>query len=102
MDVIIDQFPKVIRERLKNRIKKIFLFGSRARGDFNPRTSDYDFLIIVDKKNKFIEEEVFNEKIKLEDKYDELITSIVWDEEEAKDYFRYPIGINIKNQGKEI
>lgn len=35
-------------------VKKIILFGSRARGDFSTK-SDYDFLIIIDKTLDFKE-----------------------------------------------
>ena len=34
------------------KIKKIILFGSRARGDFN-KDSDWDFLVIIDKELSF-------------------------------------------------
>ena len=35
MDIVIDYFSKSIREKLKNHVKKIILFGSKARGDAN-------------------------------------------------------------------
>ena len=36
---------------LKGNIKEIYLFGSRCRDDWRP-DSDYDFLIVVKKKNR--------------------------------------------------
>lgn len=51
MDKISKEFAQVVRNKLKTHLKKIILFGSRARGDFR-EGSDYDFLIIVDKRKK--------------------------------------------------
>jgi predicted nucleotidyltransferase len=44
-DEIIDRFLKQI-ESFKSEIKKVYLFGSRARGDEKPY-SDYDLLLVV-------------------------------------------------------
>ena len=51
MDVIAQQFAQLVRQKLKQNIKKIILFGSYARGDFTER-SDRDVLIIVDPRLK--------------------------------------------------
>lgn len=102
MDIIIDQFPKLIRDRLKNHVKKIILFGSRARGNFNPEKSDYDFVLIVDERNKHVENTINEVGGSLLFEYSELVSSIVWDEKEWEDRKRYPIGINILKDGKEL
>jgi predicted nucleotidyltransferase len=42
---------KIIQEELHKRgveVKKIILFGSRARGDYD-KNSDWDFFVIIDK-----------------------------------------------------
>lgn len=44
---IIDQFVKGVNEILGNRVKKIILYGSYARGDFN-ESSDIDIMILTD------------------------------------------------------
>lgn len=44
---IIQKFIKDINSILGSRIKKIILFGSYARGDFNDR-SDIDIMILTD------------------------------------------------------
>ena len=44
MDKIIKIFSNNIKDKLKNHIKSLYLYGFRARGDYNNR-SDYDFLI---------------------------------------------------------
>lgn len=44
----IDTFLRELKAYFKKRLKKIIIFGSRARGDYS-KTSDYDCLIILDK-----------------------------------------------------
>lgn len=58
---------KYIKEFLEQRnitIKKFFLFGSRARGDYR-EDSDYDFLIVIENEMTFVQKmklksELFN------------------------------------------
>ncbi len=102
MDVIIESFPKMIREKLKEHIKKIILFGSRARGDFNPDKSDYDFAVIVDKRTYELEDKIDDISGQLLYEYSELIGPIIWDESEWEENKKFPIGINILKEGKEL
>lgn len=44
---IINEFLKGINEILGNRVKKVILYGSYARGDFN-KNSDIDIMILTD------------------------------------------------------
>lgn len=44
---IIKEFAKQVRELLGDRVKKIILYGSYARGDYN-RNSDIDIMILTD------------------------------------------------------
>ena len=44
---IIDKFVQGVNEILGERVKKIILYGSYARGDFRP-DSDIDIMILVD------------------------------------------------------
>lgn len=44
---VIDEFVKGINEILGDRVKKIILYGSYARGDYN-KSSDIDIMILTD------------------------------------------------------
>ncbi len=44
---IIDEFVNGVNEILENRVKKIILYGSYARGDYN-KSSDIDIMILTD------------------------------------------------------
>ncbi len=95
------EFVNLVKKNLKDHIKQIFLFGSRARGDFD-ETSDYDFLVVVDKKDKHIRETVVDACVAMMDKYYELIACIVCDEKEWESKKRFPIGLNILKEGIEL
>jgi len=49
---VVEKFLNLIVP-FKDRIKFIYLFGSRARDDWKP-DSDYDILIVVDRKDREI------------------------------------------------
>lgn len=101
VDEISVEFAERVRSRLKNHLKKIVLFGSRARGDFR-EGSDYDFLIIVDKRKKTDEETLLDIGVEFLNKYDVLIADIVCDKKEWEKKKRFPIGLNILKEGVEL
>ncbi len=47
------------------RIRKIVLFGSRARGDERP-WSDYDLLILVDRRDQSLVDEIYNVVVEIQ------------------------------------
>lgn len=51
----IQKFTEEIKQLLGNRLKKIILYGSYARGDYN-KQSDVDIMILTDLSFKEIEE----------------------------------------------
>jgi predicted nucleotidyltransferase len=95
------EFARIVKKNLENHLKKIILFGSHARGDFNGN-SDYDMLVVVDKNERFIRDIVLDACVEIMDKYYELIGCIVCDEKEWELRKRFPIGINILKEGIEL
>ena len=57
---IIQDFIQKVRLLLGNRVKKIILYGSYARGDFN-KSSDIDIMVLTDLNEKELEQ--YREKI---------------------------------------
>lgn len=98
MDKISKEFADIVRKKLKNHLKEIILFGSRARGDFT-EGSDYDFLIVVDKRRKTDEKMLQDVGVEFLNKYDALIADILCDETEWEKKKRFPIGLNILKEG---
>ncbi|MBI3753476.1 MAG: nucleotidyltransferase domain-containing protein [Deltaproteobacteria bacterium] len=101
IDEISIGFTDIVKNKLKPHLKKIILFGSHARGDFK-EGSDYDFLLIVDKREKDIQEIVLDASVEIMNKYYALIACIVCDEKEWERKKRFPIGLNILKEGVEL
>lgn len=57
-DAVLESFLRGIRKE-RARVRAIYLFGSRARGDDRP-DSDYDLLIVTDKKDPFLKDRVYD------------------------------------------
>ena len=51
----LNDFIRQVKELLGDRVKKIILYGSYARGDFN-KNSDIDIMILTDLNEKEIED----------------------------------------------
>ena len=101
MDEITQQFAALVRQKLKDHIKQVILFGSRARGDFTAG-SDYDVLVVVDRNNKSTQDTVLDASVEIMNRYYALVGSIVCDEKEWEWKKSFPIGLNIMKEGLEI
>ena len=44
----LDEFVRTVRGLLGDELKSITLYGSAARGEFDPKTSDLNVLVVVD------------------------------------------------------
>ena len=100
-DKISIEFAGRVRSRLKSHLKKIILFGSRSRGNFY-EGSDYDILIVLDKREKDFQEMVLDESVEIMNKYYALIGFIICDEKEWERKKQFPIGLNILKEGVEL
>lgn len=101
LDKIPTEFAEILRKKLKGRLRKAILFGSHARGDFT-EGSDYDFLVVVDKREKMVQEVVLDASVEILNKYYALIGYIVCDEKEWERKKRFPIGLNVLKEGIEL
>lgn len=50
--IVAQKLPDLIEICRHNRIRRLELFGSSARDDFNPQTSDLDFLAVFDEPER--------------------------------------------------
>lgn len=101
MDDALIYFSKMLREKLASNLKKVILFGSRARGDFN-EGSDYDFLVVLEKKDKQIVRDIRDIEVEILNKFDVLAGSLIYDESEWELRKGLPIGMNILREGKPL
>ena len=85
----INEFLIKINEILENKIKRIILYGSYARGDYN-NFSDVDIMILTILSNEEIEE------------YRETISEIIFDIQIETDVYISPIIKNIDNYNLKV
>ena len=100
-DAIAQEYSKKVRTALGARIKDIILFGSRARGN-STEYSDYDMMIIVDKRDKSLLETVVTIEVDILDKYERLVGSIVYEQGEWNRKKQSPLGMNIRKDGVQL
>ena len=92
------EFVKRIRQKLKDRLKQIYLFGSQARGDAW-EGSDYDFAVVVDFRDNELEEAVLDVSTFLLDHYDVLVSTQIFSLSEWMIENKLPLGLNIRKEG---
>lgn len=85
----IQEFIKEIQQVLGDRLKKVILYGSYARGDFN-KQSDVDIMILTDLSFKEIEE------------YRDRISDIAYDIELETGVILSPVIKNIEKYNSRI
>jgi len=90
-------FLKNLRKKFGNKIKKVILFGSYARGDYNEE-SDIDILVIGDIKLDDIMDLVVDIMVK----YGILINVIIKSENEFNKLRYSSFYLTILNEGVEI
>lgn len=62
VDIVLKQFIEEISKLLGNRLKKVILYGSYARGDYD-KNSDLDIMILTD----LTEDELIKYRMKIRD-----------------------------------
>ena len=94
----LESFVNVLKEKYGDRIHKIILFGSTARGEAEEE-SDIDILIIAD---GVAQKEVSKIAFQILLKYGEVVSPIVEDKQQFEKYRDYSFYRNILREGIEI
>lgn len=97
-DPIIKDFTSLIKSKIGIKLKRIILFGSRARGDTG-EGSDYDIAIIVNHRDRRIESDILDAAVAILDQYDALVSAQIFDEKEWESESELPLGLIINRQG---
>lgn len=101
MDEVSREFAALVRARLGLRVKRVTLFGSRARGDAWAG-SDYDVLLVVDRPSRDVREALLDVQVEMLDRHEALFASIVRSEEEWDESQGYPLAANIAREGRDL
>jgi uncharacterized protein len=97
-DLIAQEYSKKVRSALGTRLKEIILFGSRARGQ-HKKYSDYDVLVVVDKRDREIVKQIRKIAVEILDEHDRLIGNVIYDAKEWEKKKDYPLGYVIMKEG---
>lgn len=100
-DPVVQHFSSEVRRRLGASLRHLCLFGSRARGDARV-DSDYDMLVVVDRRTPEIRGIVVDIEVDILDRYEVLVASIVRGEEEWHNGQGFPLARNIAREGVPI
>lgn len=101
---IINEFVKGVNEILGDRVKKIILYGSYARGDFN-NSSDIDIMILTDLTDDEILE--YREKIweysyemEFDNNFDIMLSPLIKNINKFNDWLdALPFYMNVEREG---
>lgn len=100
-DPVIATFVHNLQEALGAKLREVWLFGSRARGETNAE-SDYDVCVVVDVDTEEAERVVSAKSYEILDRYENLIGGPVYDQEEWRHSMNTPLGWNIRREGVRL
>lgn len=98
LDPVIQAFASELRARLHHRIRRIVLFGSRARGEARD-DSDYDILVVVDQRSPEVRPLILEIETALLDNYGALVATVLRTQEEWDRAQGLPLARNVALEG---
>jgi predicted nucleotidyltransferase len=86
-------YKESLKQKLGPELIKIGLYGSKARGDFQP-DSDIDLLILVKERNNRIKQVIYDTLLDINSIYDIYnISAYIYTENEYNHLANYPLSI---------
>ena len=100
-DSAIREFQESVLAVLGDRLKELWLFGSRARGD-NQQDSDYDFLVVAEGQLEELRALIADKENDIMFRRGDILSSIVYTPHLWARARNAPLGLNIRREGKRI
>ena len=97
---ILAEFARRVRHALGDRVRRIVLFGSHARGDARDY-SDYDVLVVVDRRTPELHSAILDIECELEEESGAFISCFLRSESvyEANRRLGMPLYANVEAEG---
>jgi len=97
------ELKSTLKEFLDNKIVKFVLYGSKARGDYDPE-SDIDVAIIVKGMTRQLKNQILDKVAEIEFKYCTPLSTLVLSEEDFEDLKKHErrIALDIEREGIEL
>jgi len=97
-DSVLNAIKQRLHEVLGDKVRQIILFGSRSRGDAE-EDSDYDILLLVEKRTRALEDQVDDVAYEMLDRYGAVVTIFVFEIETFERETHEPLFRNIRREG---
>lgn len=101
MKKALDEFISILKEKFGDKIEKIIVFGSYARGEYS-EDSDIDVLIVTKEFDISLEKEISAISFKILLKYSVDISPKVYSAREFKERMDSPFMMEIKKHGVAV
>jgi|EPASupsiteSAE347_1022098.scaffolds.fasta_scaffold55211_2 predicted nucleotidyltransferase len=92
------EYAAKVRKCLGAHARQVILFGSQARGDATV-ASDYDFVIVVDKRSRELREMIGDVGADLLNESEALCAAMIYDGEQWEKVRQSPLGWNVEREG---
>ena len=100
-DIIMETFISELRTGFGSALREVWLFGSRARGDAQD-WSDFDVLVVAAGDVTDLKQKVRDAEWGCMERYNALVSAIVYTEAQWEDRKQTPLGWNIQREGKLV
>ena len=100
-DEVLNLFSRALKSKLGEHLKRLILFGSRARGDSRP-DSDYDCLAIVDAVSPELRDAIYDIGGDFLYEHGALFSVIPVTEERFKRQTVNPLFVNVRREGVSL
>jgi predicted nucleotidyltransferase len=97
-DLVLAAIKERLNEALEDNVRQIILFGSRSRGNAE-RDSDYDILLLVQKRSRALEDQVDDIAYEMLERYGVVVTIFVDEVKAFKMDQSEPLFCNIRQEG---
>ena len=95
---VAEDYAREVRRRLNDRVRRIVLFGSHARGE-GTTGSDYDFVIVADSVDRDTRDAVVDAGVALLNSRDALCAPLVYTPDQWEKVRLSPLGWNVEREG---
>ena len=100
-DRVVATVKQRLAEVLGDNLQKIILFGSRSRGEAHPE-SDYDFLVLVDRRSPHLEDHVNEIAYEMLDRHEAVVTLFIDEFAHFERERHEPLFCNIREEGTVV
>lgn len=103
IDAVLSELKNRLCVLLGSRLKRLVLYGSRARGDWD-RDSDIDIAVIVEGLNRDLKMQILDKVADIEIEYLKPLSTLILSEETYSELLERErrIALDIKNEGVPI